>query len=463
MLVRVDLQTNVPQILTPLPPLTYDNLAQAGKDDFYPWQFERHLNSAADLLDRANEDRSALLAILASDLELRLSLEASELAIKQQWERFRLSNAIPNPPDYEALVNIALSDPIAYGALSAWMASKQEGANKGIVDEYNSQKSRLGNNIAVTAAARPDVTETMKNEWLAQQFAATAAELQYVAGSVTPRAKDAEREELKRTIQEVVLAREQHNKRVEAASNGGVLDLRYEATLIALRMLRDFDEALMRLSAAQEGLRTILGRGLVRTRITPALPVLDAIAGAQNYVRELILWHALKTQHDQGFTVTVSVREYCTAAVWQDFLRGTTVKLAVDPRAFATWALPRLRSLSAAYTGTDTRTVSMAVKPPRRGLRTDNQAIPQDVPACRLGRVNNIASPREPESNGAVTLMNVCPVQADAQSWEVTLQRFGPKTGTWDYAIDDVILELACVGVPSEHAWQPEPPVNQNN
>jgi len=205
-----------------------------------------------------------------------------------------------------------------------------------------------------------------------------------------------------------------------------------------------------RLLAAQRGLVDILAMPPVHGIGTDE-PIMDAVVSASETVRRLIEWHAVRTQHDQGFTVVVSVREACESAEWQDFLAGRMIDLHLDDAFFAPWIFPRLRGVSAEYVGQGTRSFRMQLVPPLHGRRSDGVRIDQaKVPPCYLGRVAPRQERREPEQNGAVTLMNVCPVGDDGASWRVQIDRFEGAPFPGAEMVDDVELRFACVGIPRQ-------------
>jgi hypothetical protein len=441
--VRDRLEANVPEILKPLTDETWALIDKEAQDNFCSWQFERLLNRTADLLDRANEDRSALLGMLAADFELRLGLASAELKLQQDAERVKLGNN-------------ALAEPVAYWALSAKRTDIVAASKDGIHEKFNEQIHWLDRQLI----SEPALTGERRFGIEADKRNAQAARAQFLANTGNSvREASAEAEELGRIQRELALTTQHHEARMAAAQKGGVLDLGHQAEVVSRRMLRDYQEALARLSAAQKGLSEILGRGIVRPRVGGGSNVLDAIVNSQKYVRDLLLWHDKATQYDQGFTVVVRVRDHCSDASWSDFLRGKSLTFKMDKEAFNAWWLPRLRSVCATYDGKQTRPISLRIKVPEVALRSDGEQIIQSgVPPCALGRVHNASSGREPEANGGVTWVNACPIQADGHAWEVGLQRFGPAAQRWDDALDDVVLELACVGIPIKNAkkWAPE-------
>lgn len=444
-LVLASMEDLEPSPLAPLSGALWDQIAKSARGDFYPWQFERLLNSAADLLDRASQDRSTLISILAADLELRLQIESTDLRVAHDAVRYKLNGD-------------AMADPVAYAALSAERSKVVVAEKDGIAGHFEEQIRYL-NFVSTRGGLAPPTDTALQAS--AEMEATRASKAQFFMSTArSVRECDADLEELNRAIASVRLASAQHDTRKAQAVNGGILDFRHEAGIVARRMMRDFLEALARLSAAQAGLKDILGRGEVQLTIGNGVSALDAIPSAQDYVRQLILWHSKTTQFDQGFTVTVRLREYCDEAEWTAFLGGKTILFRVVREALGAWWLPRLRSICASYEGEQTRAVALRVKAPGVAIRSDGQRIIQGaVPPCFLGRVGNSRSPREPEPNGGVTMVNVCPIEADGDDWEATLQQFRPDhMPALADNLDDVVIELSCVGIPVSRAgvWAPE-------
>ncbi|NHZ62675.1 hypothetical protein [Massilia genomosp. 1] len=412
-----------------------DTCAQS---EFSFWQFERLLNSAADLLDRANDDRASLLGLLATDFEMRLQFDSVNLHIENEERRYKISG---DP----------MQAPIAYAALNA----ERNRLIKRDADQIIAQfKAQIENWRLFADTADP----VRKWQGTADQAGATAA-LQQFKVSIENSAREAEAaiEELMRGVEETKLARVQHNARKHVLTNGDILDPRHETEIIAGRMMMDFNSALSRISAAQKGLSQLLGRGVIRHRLGAADSALDSVAIAQNYVRELIHWHALKTQHDQSFTHVVHLRDSCTNDQWNYFINGNgKIEFLITRKELNLWSLPRLRGISAYFEGKQTRSVALLVKAPQQATRSDGELIVQaDVPPCWLGRVNNANSSREPESNGAITLMNVCPIHADGYSWVAEM----PKPMLAETRqIENIVVEFNCVGVPISKIsdWAPE-------
>lgn len=443
--VSQQLMYELPRLFAHIEDKIWDQVLLESSTLFYPWQFERLLNGAADLLDRASEDRTRLIQLMAEDFVLRLDLEASEQRIQHDKARVNLPGQ-------------ALDAPVAFAAINLVRLKQIHSQKKEIIDAFSAQVDNLKQFETNDSS---DAGKRLNWRAVADTSAATAQQKQFsISVNNSEREATAEAEEVDRNRKEVTLAMKQHGARVTAAANGGQLDAGFEAIVVARRMWRDYFEAMPRLVAATKGLQDILGLKQPQLKPSGSIRVIDAIVNAQERARQLILWHSRQTQFDQGFTVVISLREFCTESEWMNFLRGgARLNFPVDESSFGSWWLPRIRGISATYTGTDSRPIRLHVTAPAFAVRSDGSRIAQPAPECVLGRVLSAASPREPEFCGAVTLMNLCPIQAKGSSWGVELRRFGPKAKADGYSVDDVVLELTCMGIPSQKAgsWASQP------
>ena len=437
--ILVELQDQVPELLAALPPSSWDDIEHASQAQFCEWQFERLLNGAADLLDRALEQRSVLTALLASDMRLRQELQLSRLQVNQDVARTKLDGD-PN------------AVPVAYTDIPAQRMAAMSAIVPQVLQDFINQEAQ----IRFLADTSDLVRKANAN---ADFHALQAMKNQFVASTTNhKREVDAETEDNDRHREVVKLARQHLEVRENAASGGGVLDLRHEAKIVARGLLRDYREAMIRLAAAQSGMSSILGLGS-KFRTDKSLRVIDAIPAASELVRNLIHWHSVATQYDQGFTLVIELRDYCTDAQWDDFIDGKELAFTIDSRYFAEWWLPRLRGVAATYSGNATRALRLVVSVPKLANRSDLKVINQSrIPSCVLGRVDNANSFREVEVNGGVTLMNVCPIQAAGHAWKVITQQFGPMISNTGARVEGIRLELTCVGIPVSNVptWSAE-------
>lgn len=422
-----------PELFAALSDARNSELTALTKTQFCSWQFERLLNSAADLLERANEDRQALYDAFVADFMQRQNLAHSELAVRHNESR-----------------DAVAGDGSSYSGLDHYRVGKylevagdpnRQITSHGVFGALSRQVGFL-KDLADTA----DPKQKLENS--AAKAGVEAALLEFQAGQDTARA-EANRfaEELERTKEATKLARAQHNERARAAGDAGVLDYGHRAKILAAQMLRDFLEATARFRAAEIGLKDILAfdpDGAVK--LTANRPALDQIPELLLIVRDRIHWHSLRTQFDQGFTVSISLRKYCSDLQWNAFWSGSPMQFELNPSLFNPWSLYRLRGLSATYSGQEARTIALSAKLPEVSRRSDGKEFDQSrIPSCVLGRIWNRESPREPEINGAVTLMNGCPVGPVGFGWQVSLAN--GYAGA-PMAVDDIELELNCMGIP---------------
>jgi len=184
-----DLRSNATELFRPPNEHEIGILVQSAQDRFLSWQFERLLNASADLLDRASEQRTILLGLLAHDLEQRLSLEASRLSARHEAARVKLGE---DP----------MRDPIAHGMIPIFkMATASRTYGK--ISAFHFQQDAM-------------LAELEKTDSAAQKYAATAqrrsldAERQKFDNQtiLSEREWQAEREDFARRAEAAKLAQE---------------------------------------------------------------------------------------------------------------------------------------------------------------------------------------------------------------------------------------------------------------
>lgn len=422
-----------PELFAALSDARNSELASLTRTQFCSWQFERLLNSAADLLERADENRQALYETFVADLLQRQSLAQSELAARHNESRDALA-----------------ADGSSYSGLDHYRVGKflevAGDPNRQIISHgiFGALSRQVGFLKDLTLTS--DAKQRLENS--AAKSGVEAALLDFQAEQDTARAEASRLfEELERNREATRLARAQHNERAKAAGEAGVLDYGHRANILAAQMLRDFFEALARFRAAEIGLKDILAFDPESAaKLASQRPVLDQIPELLLVVRERIHWHSLRTQFDQGFTVSVSLRKQCTDLQWKAFWSGSPILFELKASLFSPWSFYRLRGLSASYTGQERRTLALSAKLPEVSLRSDGIEFDQSrIPSCVLGRIWNREASREPEINGAVTLMNGCPLGPVGFGWQVALAS-GYQEASME--VDDIELELNCMGIP---------------
>jgi hypothetical protein len=426
-----DLRSQVAELFRSPSQDEIDLLVDSSKSQFLPWQFERLLNTAADLLERASEQRTLLLALLAQDLEQRLALDASRLSAKHEAARVTLGRNPMEDPMAQAMIPILKMSKASRTYHSIELAHGQQDDALAKLEESNSAAQKF----AATAQRKSLAAEKLK---FANQII------------MADREWNAEKEDFDRRVEAAKMAQDHVDQRIKAATNGGVFDYQREARIVGQRIVRDYNEAVARLLAAHAGLVDVLAMLPVQG-IGTGDAIMDAVVSTLETVRRIVEWHAIRTQYDQGFTIALSVRELCDPETWQAFLDGRAIDLSVSEAYFSPWVFPRLRGIAAEYVGESSRSLRMKLVPPAHGRRSDGARIDQTrVPPCYLGRVASRQEGREPEQNGAVTLMNVCPIAYDGASWSVKVERLGGEQSSVRNAIDDVELRFNCVGIPRQ-------------
>lgn len=237
---------------------------------------------------------------------------------------------------------------------------------------------------------------------------------------------------------------------------GGAYNYAEQIDSLVTRMMRDLSDALSRLVAASQGLKTIYGQdvqlpgsivGVLGSKADDwnAITVLD---DALNWVRNAIAFLVAFTQRDQQYTLTVSLRQTLPKHPWphenQDWHSGEesgTWKFTISEDLFPGQTYVRLRGVSILSRGTD-GVWKGSIRPPvnsfYRHSADSTVAVDQSqVQTALVGRIR----PRSPDLNadviGKTSLRNVAPFG----EWTLT---FADKS-TQDESrgdLDDIEIDL---------------------
>lgn len=450
---------------------------------------EQLLNQAADLLDRASQARDQLkekLAKLAS-----LALEVSDFFANDQIHQDEIVAGIYTTP-YEVSAadersqyykkagadNFLFYNQILTGTYYSLDAINKASARSQLLAWLTFiptfQLPFVGDaliqtfaNVALTSAqhainATFDLTirnaNLELNALLAQAALQSSASLAYESSFEGAQAKrkwdGADISFKKRRTQ---AARDNADEKVRLATTpGGAFNYAEQLDSLVRRMLRDLCDALARLTVAAEGLRTIYGRDVplpatVKTVIAGRPDEVDAVNALDDaliWVRDSIAYLVAFTQHDQLYTVTISVKQLLPHHPWpheeEDWHKGRksgTWKFSITDELFPSQTYVRLRGASICTRGADGNWRGSLIAPMTSYFRQANSTtVPIDqsgVPPVYAGRI----APRSPEFNGDVvgrnTLRNVAPFG----EWTLTL---GPSSTQSDSRedLDDIEIDF---------------------
>lgn len=345
----------------------WKTLVHASTQLFSSLQFERNLTAASELLERALSSREQYLQLAEKEIVARQERITKDLSLKQERTR------VGNKPDGEYAPQNdtaygAGGQPIAYAALD-WARLRASHLIAGDTNDPSSLKSsywQQEQNIGyIINAPRTETSLTDLRRANADYHALTAVKTKWNAEiSTIERELSAHHQELNRKRESLSLA-ELHAEEIETAStNSGVLDITDQLVTLAARIDRDLCEALLRLSAAETGLADILGH----SELTPLDPTrhsrLKLVSVLVERVRSLVLWHSIRTQHDQAFSFVVSLRSRVVDSAWRSFLTGGELSFSLETPELSDWSYIRLRGVSASYTGKNSSPLALTVRVP---------------------------------------------------------------------------------------------------
>lgn len=250
-------------------------------------------------------------------------------------------------------------------------------------------------------------------------------------------------------LERTTVARQLVDLKVRLATEpGGALNYAEQMEVIKQRFTRDFRDAMARLRAASEGLRTIYG-------YDDPLPaeIVTALAGGQvnrryfdlalKWVRDAIACMIRLSQLDQNYSLAISIRELVGESGWKAGLASGTWTVNVPETLCRNQFCVRLRGLSAFVRDHNLKGAwRLEVKLPeesffRHSDGTTDKVQQRDLPPSRLGRVVSTKSFREPEMTGLTAWRNAAPFG----SWQVAINEHSTAREKRK-VLHDVILEL---------------------
>lgn len=220
------------------------------------------------------------------------------------------------------------------------------------------------------------------------------------------------------------VARKYQDLKAKAASDIDGL-LNYQKRLIPLRerFQDDFNHALSRLTAVQQGLVSIYGYD------GPSLPApskeIDYFDKCLQWTRNAIQWLIRFSRMDQNVVFPISVRSLIGGDMFKDGRKDKSWQFRLGNSNFPEMAHVRLRGISSYVmptAGNEPRVWGFSLAVPKAGLfyhlNGTNHTVDQSkVPPCRLYRVVRRIDIRESDVAGATALFNASPIGL----WTVTL------------------------------------------
>jgi hypothetical protein len=252
--------------------------------------------------------------------------------------------------------------------------------------------------------------------------------------------------------------------KIEQSSAFGALSFAHQSALAGERLFRNYTDAADRVIAASKGLVEIYGVnfGAPSFHWAANATTNEVVNRMYLWLRFALEWLVSYQQLEQSYTVVLSVRDAITDAEWSKLADGTVHSFPVSTEHFKDYENCRLRGIGAYIRGkAGIVPWSLMIRVPQKAIYIRNQkhyAIDQDeIPACRLGRVENQKSFRSVEICGAISLMNASPIGESSSSANATwsLQVLSPeRSGEHISDVDDIMLELSLTGVPTSAGLQ---------
>ncbi|ACH40864.1 hypothetical protein Gbem_3872 [Citrifermentans bemidjiense Bem] len=255
------------------------------------------------------------------------------------------------------------------------------------------------------------------------------------------------------------LRAESVRRKRDLAGPGRPYALDEQRDLVLKRVCRDYEEAVNRISVAEDGIRLIYGYDGDPSPLTAWAETLSAsITSFSIWTRNTLEWLGKYQRREQAFTRAFSVRALMNRNAWGQLRHARdsfSVKLQVPSELFQGFDNCRLRGVSASLIG-EAGTVpwSLILRLPEAALFVrEGQKVEVDqsrLPACLLGRVENRRSVRRSEFCGMVSHANASPVGRNTAEGQWSLELFRPTGSATELfaQVDDLIVEIKIAAVP---------------
>lgn len=248
-------------------------------------------------------------------------------------------------------------------------------------------------------------------------------------------------------------------RKKELSAPGGPFALDEQRDLVLRRLCRDYEEAVNRVSVAEEGLKMQYGYDGEPSPLTSWAETLGvSITSLSIWTRNAIEWLVRYRRREQAFTRAVSVRAILNRNAWGQLRHARdsfSVKLQLPAELFQGFDNCRLRGVSASLIG-EAGTVpwSVLLRLPEAALFVrSGQKVDVDqssLPPCLLGRVENRRSVRRSEFCGMVSHANASPIGRPTNEglWSLDLLRPVGSASELFAQVDDLVIEIKTAGMP---------------
>lgn len=284
-------------------------------------------------------------------------------------------------------------------------------------------------------------------------------EREEAVGGEQPPAEAPEEEEVPDTF--LGLRSEAVRRKKELAAPGGPFAMDEQRDLVLRRLCRDYEEAVNRVSVAEDGIRLIYGYdGEPNPLSSWADTLADSITSLAIWTRNALEWLARYQRREQSFTRAFSVRALMNRNAWGQLRHARdsfSVRLQVPLELFQGYGNCRLRGVSASLLGEAGAVPwSALLRLPEaawfvrsgRKVEVDQSALPPLL----LGRVENRRSVRRSEFCGMVSHASASPIgrPTNEGQWYLELLRPVGSSSELFAQVDDLVVEIKAAGVPAE-------------
>lgn len=255
------------------------------------------------------------------------------------------------------------------------------------------------------------------------------------------------------------LRAESVRRKKDLAGPGRPFALDEQRDLVLKRICRDYEEAVNRVSVAEDGIRLIYGYDDDPSPVTAWAETLSAsITSFSIWTRDTLEWLGKYQRREQAFTRAFSVRALMNRNAWGQLRHARdsfSLKLQLPPELFQGLDNCRLRGVSASLIG-EAGTVpwSLILRLPEAALFVrGGQKVEVDqsqLPPCLLGRVENRRSVRRSEFCGMVSHASASPVGRNTAEGQWSLELLRPTGSATELfaQVDDLIVEIKIAALP---------------
>lgn len=392
------------------------------------WQTETLINQAADLLDRC-----------ISDLSTAQSLEAQGINFQHQINQEM--SAIERHKELELAYDKANISDIS-------IAANRLTQNNAIRPLHKSARNHAANRYRETPTSESaENTDRAGISLNSQEYEHEEIKRQHERSKLF---KENKEEELKIQLEALKELKSQ-------TADGELLDYSYQAKVATGRCERDFKDAYTRLQAAYIGLDQIFKypHDKLPENASKLGANKDPIDETVNWVRDVIQWMSIFHDHDQHFTVTVSLKERLGEELFRECVTGESIyPFRIDDDEFKNHTLVRFKGMSGFIVsqGEITTPWKLLVDLPEDGPVQQATSKPIDqsgLPRLTLGRVEDRMACRNPEIVGTSSHINASPISASSDDgrWKIEVKPANSDASKVD-KIDDIQLEIYLVGQP---------------